>query len=389
MSGSISSLLERFLARMILISFDSAVLKPMKAKRGITVVEATFISSITILLGLVLIFLASGWAQASMHDLTKETDKHVQSFRSLLAVELINYTEAGGEIRLRNVSKWNISLMIKEIEVLKDGEVIGQFPENAFIAKNEVTSLPIPIDCKRGESLTLRIKYVPAALSERNLPPLVIEVNSTCLISTVPLTCSLPERWAFIDVIDPITTLSGELSKAYPFTWIRVPLSPATGDENLNINVHGREGASSDSFHIKVPNAEQLPLRISSKDIEPPYNITLEGTDLFYIPRNVRLGGLVDGDEVKVHVSGITLLWRPEDRIVEGIIIELGVLNPGSYIIKLSLENCNGDDLLALEMLYSCSGNEGGWDFIYMEFIKEVKLTDIHSIKTSIIGVSP
>lgn len=356
----------------------------MKAKKGITAVEAVFISSVTILLGLALIFLASEWAQISIYDLTQKTNEYVQSFRSLLVAEVIKYTESGGEVRLRNVSKWNISLTVTEIEALRDDGVVGRLRKNVLLAKDEATSLPLPVECKRGRNIVTRIKYIPTALSERNLPPLTIEVNFTCPISTVPTMCSFPEGWALIDVVDLITTLSGELSQVYPFIWIRAPLSSIEGDESINVEVRGQEGSYSGSFPIRLPGAERIPLKISNEGIKPPYNITLKGPSYTPIPRDFTLGAFVEEDEVKAHISGITLLWRPEDKIAEGLLIEMGVFAPGNYTIKVSVEDCNGNDLLTLMKFYSYTGDRGVWDFLYVEFKEELKVTDIYSIRTLI-----
>ena len=364
-------------------------MRSAKARKGITIVEAAFISAITTLLGFVLIFLASGWAQVSLHDITRKTDEYVQSFRALLAVELINYTEAGAEIRVRNVSKWDISLTIVGIDVLKDGEVIDSFYENISLAKNDDAKFPIPVDCKRGESLAFRIKYAPTAFLERALPPLVIEANFTCPISIIPNRCSLPEKWTLIDVIDLITTPSGEISQTYPYIWVKAPLSSTIGEERLNIHVYGREGSSSKSFLIGVPSTERIPLKISGEDVKPPYDIVLEAAGLYYIPNSFRLGGFVDENGVvEIHVSGITLLWSPEDKVAEGVIVELGATGPGSYIIKVNIEDCKGDVLLTREIPYSYKDIKSGWDFIYVGFAREFKATDIYRIETSIVKVS-
>jgi len=364
-------------------------LRSVRARKGITIVEATFISAITILLGFVLISLASGWAQVSIHDLTRKTDEYVQSFRALLAVELINYTEAGAEIRVRNVSKWDISLSIVGIDVLKNDKVIGSFHANISLAKNDDAKFLIPVDCRRGESLAFRIKYASTAFLERALFPLVIEVNSTCPISIIPKRCDLPEKWALIDVIDLITTPSGEISQTYPYIWVRAPLSSTIGEESLNIHVYGHEGFSSKSFLIGVPSTERIPLKISGEDMKPPYDIVLEGAGLSYIPNSFRLGGFVDENGVvEIHVSGITLLWGPEDKVAEGVIIELGVTGPGNYIIKVNIEDCNGDDLLTRDMPYSYTDTKSGWDFVYVKFVGELKVTDIYWIETSIVKVS-
>lgn len=360
-------------------------MKKAKARRGITVVEAAFISSVTVILGLVLVFLASGWAQVFMHDLGQKTDEHVQSFRSLLVAEAIKYAESGVEIRLRNVSKWNISLTIMEMEVLKDNKLIGRFPEDIVMWKDEAASLPVPVDCERGRNMTARIKYAPTALSGKGLQPLVIEVNFTCPISNVPHTCNLPEEWALIDVVDLITTPSGEISQRYPFIWIRAPLSSAAGDKSISVQIHGQEGGFLGSFPMRLPSANQIPLKISGEGIRPPYSIVLDGPSYTPIPRNFVFGAFIEKDEIEAHVSGMILLWRPEDKIAEGLIIELGALAPGDYTLRVKVEDCNGVDLLTLEKIYNPTSDGRVWDLIYVKFSKELKVTDIYSIKMSII----
>lgn len=359
-------------------------MRKARAIRGITVVEAAFISSITVLLGFVLIFLASGWAQISMHDLAQKTNEHIQSFRSLLVVELVKYSESGVEIKVRNVSKWNASLKIVEVEVLRDGEIMSQLPENVVLAKDEAASLPIPVDCKRGRALTTRIKYMPLALSERGLPPLVLEFNFTCPISTIPVACNIPEEWAIIDLIDPVTRLSGELSKEYPFIWIRAPLGSMKGDKSVSVLMRGREGGYAGNFFMRFPSAEQMAIRISGENLRPPYTIVLESSSITLIPRNFMLGALVEDNEAKAHVSGVTILWRPEDKIAEGAIVELGVLAPGDYVIRINLKDCHGDELLALRKYYSSTGERGTWDFLYVRFTEEIKITDIYSVEVSV-----
>lgn len=356
-------------------------MKTRRSRTGITAVEAAFISSITILLGFVLIFLASGWAQISLNDLTKKADEHIQSFRSLLAIEAIRYTESDVEIRLRNISKWNISLTIMEIEALMDGKVVGKFSKNVSLARGEATSLPIPADCKYGKNMIARIKYIPTALSEKDLPPLAIEFDFMCPISTIPPVCNVPEEWSFIDIMNPITTLSGEISQEYSYIWIRTPLSSMSGDRDIKVQIYGQEGSYSGSSTIRFPSAEQTPLKISGEGVKPPYNITFTGS--YYIPRSFLLGALVEEKEVKAHVSGITILWRPEDKIAEGLIIELGVFAPGDYVLRVSIEDCHGYELLTLEKPFSYE--KRGWILLHIEFTEEFKVTDMYTIKTSII----
>ncbi|MEM0011322.1 MAG: hypothetical protein QXT84_06490, partial [Candidatus Bathyarchaeia archaeon] len=151
---------------------------------------------------------------------------------------------------------------------------------------------------------------------------------------------------------------------------------------------HGQEGGFSGSFPMRLPSADQIPLKISGEGIKPPYSIVLDGPSYTPIPRNFVFGAFIEKDEIEAHVSGMILLWRPEDKIAEGLIIELGTLAPGKYTLRVSVEDCNGGDLFITpedeEPSYSYTGDGKVWTLIYIRFPKEFKVTDIYAIKTSI-----
>lgn len=355
-----------------------------KSRNGITIVEAVVISAITVTLGFALLFIASGWAQVFMLDLTEKTDEYVQSFRSLLLVENINYTESKREVIVRNVSKWDISLTIKEIEILENGMVIKRIHEHVTLERSEYANLPLPVDCEHGKDLTIRIKYIPTALFEKSYPIFVTERNFTCPISKISTICELPSRWVFVDVVDPVTSPSGEFSEIYPIVWVRAPLSSSTGEEYLELNIRGEVGDSSGSSLIEFPSLEKIPIKIWNRELRPPYDIILE--DIFF-PKKFEFGGFVEDNEVRIHVSGITLIWRLEDMIIEGLIIELGILDFGRYSMFLAFRDCNGGSLFSYVTSLDYTGNlvdNGGWDFIYVDITREFKITDIYSLELSI-----
>ncbi|MCX8193474.1 MAG: hypothetical protein N3G77_06670 [Nitrososphaeria archaeon] len=367
-----------------------------RAESGITIVEAVIVSSLTIVLGIVLMLTASGWAQIMIHDMTSVTDRHVQSFRSLLVVENINYTESVKEAIIRNVSEWDIELTIVEAGVSRKDIVISRLSPFITLRKNESASIPIVVDCKRGDTYTFWVKYIPTQSIGKGFTVLDTVRNFTCPISIVSSRCSLPGRWAFVDVVDPITTLSGFFSQTYPYIWIRALKSSTTGREVLNLHIHSQEGVFSESTEIKLLDSEQTPVRISNIDIKPPYNITLEGSSVFFLPTRIEFSTYVEGDKTKIHVSGMNILWRPEDLIAEGIIIELGIFDPGDYTerninVGVNVKDCNGRSLFSeiVEYKYTSEvGNKGDWDSIYVEFTDEFKITDIYHVETTISKIS-
>lgn len=347
--------------------------------------EATVIASITILLGLALMFISFGWSQVFVYDLGKKTDEHVQSFRSLLVIESINYTETSKEIIIRNVSKWRISLTTIEVEILRNNELTSRVHERVDLAKDESAHLPIPVACVRGENLTIRVKYIPTALLEKGFPILVAEQNFTCPISTVSAKCNLPSKWALIDVVDPVTTPSGDLSQIYPIIWIRSPLGSIVDEETIVLHIQGREGASSGGSLVSIPSTEQVPIRISDNDVKPPYKITFESRNVFLIPRSFDLGAFIEEDKAKIHVSGVSLVWRRSDMVAEALIIELGISKPGDYKIKiiLEIEDCNAETSY-FEYDYTTKSGVN-WDFVYVELQEDFKVTDIYALRTIIV----
>lgn len=356
--------------------------KNNKIKRGITIIEVTVVATITILLGLALMYVTSGWVQSSMLDLTRETDEYIQSFRSLLVIENINYTEKGATIFVRNVSKWNISLTILEIQLLRGRNLVGTTSPATIIVKDKSANLPAPIceNCKYGETLTYKIKYIPTALAEMRHPILIAERNFTNPFSILYGHCELQDEWILIDMINPVTTLSGEFSQTYPIIWIRAPLSSAPGKQSLSIGVYGQGISTSGSAAIDFPSLRQQFLYIPHEEVKPPYNITLETSEANVVPVKWVFDGLVEDEEVKIHVSGIFLLWRPEDKVVVAIILELAVKEQGDYYISIKLSDCNNIPLFIKGFSYTGAG----WSSEYIKVSGEFKITDVYQVETSI-----
>ena len=306
-------------------------------------------------------FIAAGWAQSSILNLTQETDANIQALRSALIIEEINYTY--GQIIVRNIADYNVSLTVMKIALFKeDGTLIESIPQNGFtslanLTKGQAAQLNAPTcnTCNRGERLKYRIWYIPTELLEKGLfkSTYILYVESSFINPIGPHTqpaCPLPNKWTLIDMVDPVTWISGQdggvIASFYGRgkVWIKAPL--ASDNETINFRVtveeigSGRSGSGSDD--VEVPSENQYAIYGTYNGLKVPFKITLSSPDTNVIPHTWVFGGKKSNwGRVHAHVSGIVIFWRDEDRKVENVMLEMGADEWGTYRVTLKLKDCN------------------------------------------------
>lgn len=375
-----------------------------RGTRGdVTVVETALISSLTLVLGIIVMLAASGWAQVTAHDITEKTDIHLQSLRSLLVVEYVKYSEDGGEAFVRNISKWDIRLKVVEAGISRGGQTIHSRPLSLVLGRGESARIPIGLACVYNVDYTFWVKYVPAHLPEWGKQPLLAERNFTCPLSNVRPRCSLPASWAFLDVVDPITVPEGGFYQELPFVWVRAPVGSFQPGGQIHLKIFGRGWESSGAKEIKAPSSEMLPVLVSGHGVGPPRIIVPEGQDVYLIPSRLELGAYVRDGDALVHVSGVFVEWRPSDLVAEAVVLELGVARHpagevGIYSVTIRLRDCEGRTLFS-DAIERTEYREEGWHYLRFKItgtgsrevegpaIKEFKVTDIHSISVVITKV--
>jgi len=345
---------------------DYERLKRLKRK-GLTVVEVVVIASIVLALGIFLMMYSAGLFSATALDLTEQTDRNIQLLRGILLIEGVDYHvgEDGrdiAEIYVRNIAKYSIDLTVTRIELLVSNEVLHDaIPRGSYgfgnltklrIGERAKLSAPVCNECQKGEKLIYRVWYISSALYNVDNPllsisdMLYVEVKIVKPIGAeAVLKCPIPsDNWIMIDYVDPVTgAIFGRISSLNPVVNIRPGLASIQAEDMpFTVTVTEIEGGrtGTGSRPIDVPTVRLERVQGDYGGLQTPYRITIS-SDWNIIQRE----WVLDGIPGKIHVSGIFLQWSRIDRIIEGIMLELGYGEVGNYKVKVTLKDCDGDTL--------------------------------------------
>ncbi len=388
----------------------------VRSRRALTIVETTIVAAIVLSLGILLMYFAAGWAQESMLDLTEETDINVEALRSALIIEAINYNSELETVNLtiRNVSKYNISLTIYRIELrsAENDELFSSMDlsstEEYTISQGEVLEIQAPTcgdaatqelaqECLQTDKLMYRVYYMPLNLLEKGIltSQTILYIDSSFMnpfLTLPPPRCPLPDQWAIIDIVDPVTYIENGRIASYGNKgkiWVRAPLASHNMTIELNIQVEeirdsGNPKSGSGSDDITVPSPNEYEIFGSYKTLGTPFRIVMTSPDAQIIPQEwIFAGKLGPGGTAHVHVSGIALFWKTEDRTINNAMLEMGADRQGDYIVRIRFVDCTGAVLgESSRRIHFLPGTSTA--NVFLEIDPPVKLDQVYVVETEV-----
>ena len=387
-----------------------------KSKQALTIVEATIVAAIVLSLGILLMYFAAGWAQGSMLDLTEETDINVQALRSALIIEAIDYDSESETVNLtiRNISKYNVSLAIYKIELrsAEDDEYFSgislPLSEDYTISQGEALRIQAPTcgdastqelaqECLQTDKLLYRVYYMPSTLLEREIltSQTMLFVDSSFMnpfLTLPPPRCPLPSQWTIIDIMDPVTNIESGRIHSYGGRgkiWVRAPLASHNMTIKLNIRVEeiresGNPRSGSGSENIRVPSPNEYEVFGDYQSLGTTFRIVASSPDAQVIPQEwIFAGKLGLGGTAYVHVSGIVLFWKAEDRTINNVMLEMGADRQGDYIVRVKFIDCTGvvlgENSRRIHFLPGTSTAN-----VFLEINPPIKLDQVYFVETEV-----
>jgi len=387
-----------------------------RSRRALTIVETTVVAAIVLSLGILLMYFAADWAQGSMLDLTEETDINIEALRSALVIEAINYNPELETVNLtiRNISKFNISLTVYRIELrsAEDDELFSAVDlpptEDYTISQGEVLEVQAPTcgdassqelaqECLQTDKLLYRAYYIPSTLLEKGVltSRTILYIDSGFVnpfLTLPPPRCPLPDQWAIIDIVDPVTYIQNGRIASYQGrgkVWVRAPLASHNTTIELDILVEeirqsGNAKSGSGSEDIAVPSPNEYEVFGDYSTLGTPFRITITSPDVQVIPREWVFAGKLDPSGMAhVHVSGIVLFWKTEDRTINNVMLEMGADRQGDYIVRIRFIDCTGAVLgESSRDIHFLPGTSTA--NLFLEIDPPVKLDQVYIVETEV-----
>lgn len=361
------------------------------------------ISSLVMILGIVLLYIASNWYLGSAIEAAEEVDKNVQMIRSALMIEKIeyNYSLNRANLTVRNVAKGNLNLRIIAVDLVKmDNRIIGHrlLSDHDYVLQRgeKIVLENVPTcggdQCHKGDLLRYRVWYIP----ERYVDGQSLTLGKATFVESFFiyaggeffLACPPPDNHVMIDVVDPILLTSGEFSGSNTI-YIRPAVKSGSSIVGFMIYVESLNGSISgygSANNIRVPSSEDVKVVGGFSGIKVPFKIIIYSPDTEIIQKEWIMGGKPDS----AFVSGITLLWRETDYMVHTMVVEVGApILSENVMIKISgkIMDCLGNQLAEVEAVERIPS---GMDVdlpVFIRLPKPVRFDQIYSVEAVIVEV--
>ena len=325
------------------------------------VTSATLLTVSTVILGLFLFGVFSGWFNVSLLDVTSEVDVGVQVIRSSISIEGVVFDEDNKTVYVRNVGKNDLIITRIELVDLYSGVILDSIPEREYadnllllrVGDSSNLTLPDCPLCGEDVAVKLRIWYIPEKLYDELNP-----VFSADEMSFVEHVVKIPQRitdiacptfsdsdnWLFIEFVDPVAYVStGRIA----WDEIRI-LSPLASEyttvevvvtvTELNPPNRVRRGTGV----IETMTNEISLVDANARGLYIPVEIEITPQPAWVLVPNVWIFGK---GENNVHVSDITLTWDEVRQLINGAVI--GVAKPrgasGLYEVRVYIKDCKGN----------------------------------------------
>ena len=320
--------------------------------------SVVILTSVTILVGLFIMGVFSGWVNVSISDITGKVDTDIQLIRSSLTVENIVYTADNKTAYVRNVGKTNIVITRVELVELNTNSILASIPSDKYVSKLLLLntgdggnlSLPKCSSCSVDTAVKLRIWYVAASLFNEANPELSAgDMSFVELLLKIPSGATngacppLSGDWLFLEFVDPVAYAS---SGRIAWDEIRV-LSPlASKYETVEVSTEVKELESPLRVRTGVGAITTMTNEISLVDANAgglyiPVEITLTPERGWHLlPKT-----WIFEEENNVHVSDITLTWDEVRKLINGAVLSIAKPRGTTelYEITVYITNCNGE----------------------------------------------
>ena len=348
---------------------------------------------------------SAGLFTTTTGDLTEETGRNIQLLRGILLIEAVDYYsgEDGGDVAdiyVRNIAKYPIDLTVTRIELIISNDVLHDYVPKSFagfgnltklrMGENASLSAPVCNQCKKGEILIYRVWYISSSMYNVENP--LMSVNDMLYVEAKiikpigggsALKCPIPsDNWVMIDYVDPITgAIFGRISSLSPVISIRPSLASSQSDD-LSFTVTATEieggGSGSGSAEIDIPTARLERVVGDYENLQVPLRVTV--TSNWNVIQKEWIFGGISG---KLHISGIYLQWSRLDKILEGVLLELGYGETGNYRVKITLRDCDGEVLMATS-IYINVERTNDFEARFIPIPDPIRFDQVYSIETEV-----
>lgn len=375
-----------------------------KRRSALTVVEITVTSSVVVILGILLLYIASSWYTGAAIEAAEEVGKNIQIIRSALMIENIKYDDdpSGASLIVRNIAKEDLSLRIIAVDLVTvDNKIIGHEPlsdRDYILHRGEKIVLEnVPTcgesRCHKGDILRYRVWYIPERYADGQVSALgkAVFVESSFIYTggELSLACPPPGDYIMIDMVDPVLLTSGEFSGSNTI-YIRPAIKPGSSLKiNLTVYVERLDGSASgngSAKNVQVPSSEDVKIVGKFSGIKVPFKIIIKSPDVEIIQQE----WIMRGNPGSVFVSGITLLWRETDYMVHTVVVEIGAPELSKDIMiktPVKILDCSRNKLtevVAVERVPS------GMDVdlpVFIKLPKPVRFDQIYAVEAEIIEI--
>ena len=362
-----------------------------------TASTVALLTASTVLLGLFLMGVFTGWFNISILDITGGVNTDVQIIRSSIAVEGIVVNDEEEVVYLRNVGKTDVIVTRLEIFDLEGGSLLAMLPSDSYVGNllflevGESGNLTLP-ECPscKGVAVKLRVWYIAEQLYNLENP-----LESVDEMSFLEHVLKIPPRdksvacppfsgsWFFIEFVDPVAYVStGRIA----WDEIRI-LSPLASEYSLvDVSVTVTELESPRRTRVGEGVVKTMTNEISLVDANArglyiPVEIEIRAkTDWMLAPKVWIFGK----GRNNVHVSDITLTWDEVRRVINGAVV--GMAKPrgtsGLYEIRVYLEDCNGNTIAENTRIQRVFGDSN--TFLVFVELPPVKLDQVYLVGTSV-----
>lgn len=346
---------------------------------------------------------SAGIFTSTTYDLTRETDRNIQLLRGILLIEAVEYGEEYGveyaKIHVRNIAKQEIDLTVTRIELFLGDRFYDSFPKSPQgfgnltklkMGEKKILDAPTCPPCQRGQNLTYRVWYISSSLYDVENPLLSVSNMLYIEFKTIKpigiaevLKCPLPtDNWIVVDYVDPATgAIFGRISELEPAVYIRPSLaSSQINDMPFTVTViednTGKSGSG--TTNIDIPSVRLERISGSFGGLQTPLRIIVSSSWNI-----IQREWFLDGIPEKLHISGIYLQWSRIDRMLEGIMLEIGLGKTGSYRMSVILKDCYGDILQVLSTNVKVE-RTNDFEIRFIPVSNSIRLDQIYYVETDV-----
>ncbi|MEM0236175.1 hypothetical protein [Thermofilum sp.] len=375
-------------------------------RSALTVVEITVTSSLVVILGILLLYIASNWYFGSAIETAEEVDKNIQIIRSALMIERIEYyyvyTPNRASLTVRNVAKDNIGLRILAVDLITmDNRIIGHkslSDQNYVLWQGDKVVLEnVPVcagdQCHKGDLLKYRVWYIPERPlnggSSRFERAVFVESSFIYAGGELPPACPISDDYVILDIVDPVLLTNGTFSGSN-LIYIRPAIKNGTSSKiDIEVRIESLDGAVlgyGGAKNVQVPSSEEVKISGSFSGIKVPFKMIIESPNSRIIQREWVMGGKPGS----AFVSGITLLWRETGYMVHTVVIEVGApILQKDVTIKVSAKilDCEGNKFAEVETVERIPSNMDVNLPVFIKLPEPVRFDQIYSVEAMIVEI--